>query len=214
MANSIHPSAVILPSTELGEGTRVGAFSVIGKPYRLVGGEPYGSAQPTRVERGCEIGTHVVVGQGTSLSDNCIIEDGCILEVDVRIEARTRMIYRAYVCNEASIGADCVIGGFICERAVIGSRCRIFGDLVHSQLDPTAPWDDTEEDSPLIEEGSFIGFGARVIGPTRIGRSAYVCAGAIVTRDVPARHIAFGVNRNCHFSDWTGPLSKSSMFQG
>lgn len=45
----------------------------------------------------------------------------------------------------------------------------------------------------VVEEGAFLGVGARVIPSCRIGAGAVVGGGAVVTRDVPADHVAVGV---------------------
>lgn len=45
----------------------------------------------------------------------------------------------------------------------------------------------------VIEEGAWIASRATVIGPVRVGAHAVVCAGAVVTEDVPERTIVGGV---------------------
>ena len=114
------------------------------------------------------------------------------------------------------MGKACIIGGFVAERVTIGDRVRVFGKLVHSQHNPTLGWDtvDAVEDSAVVESGAFIGFGSMVIGKVIIGSRAYVCAGAIVTKNVPALHIAVGVNKIIPFSQWEGPLANSPHFGG
>lgn len=214
MGSDVHPLAIVHPGVILADGVSIGPYSVVGKPYRLVGGERYGSGDPTRVGPRCEVGAHVVIGQGTRIGAECIIEDTSIIEVDVGIGPRSHLLYGAQICNEASIGRGCIIGGFVCERAIVRAGSRIFGELLHSQLDPTAGWDDAEEPPPLVEGHAFVGFGAKIIGGIRIGRRAYVCAGAIVTRNVPDRHIAFDVNRTKYYTEWKGALSRSPLFRG
>lgn len=44
-----------------------------------------------------------------------------------------------------------------------------------------------------IGSGCFIGAGAIIIGPARIGNNAIVGAGAVVTKDVPDRAMVGGV---------------------
>lgn len=44
-----------------------------------------------------------------------------------------------------------------------------------------------------IEEGAYIGSGAIVIGPVTIHANSTVAAGAVVTKDVPARTMVAGV---------------------
>jgi serine O-acetyltransferase len=48
---------------------------------------------------------------------------------------------------------------------------------------------------PVIEDNVFIGAGAKVLGPVRIGRGATVGANAVVTRDVPSHCTVVGANR-------------------
>jgi bifunctional N-acetylglucosamine-1-phosphate-uridyltransferase/glucosamine-1-phosphate-acetyltransferase GlmU-like protein len=85
---------------------------------------------------------------------------------------------------------------------------------VHSQYNPLLPWDgeDSEEESATIGNFAFVGFGAVIAGKVTIGLKAYVLAGAIVTKDVPAFNIASGVNNFDHFSEWRGKLSQSKFF--
>lgn len=214
MGYDIHETAVVLPGVEVGDEVSIGPLSVVGKPYRQVHGKTYEPEGHTRLGARSQIGAQVIIGAGSCLGEECIVEDGCILECEVVAGKGSHFLYRAYVCNEAEIGANCIIGGFVCERAEIAEDARVFGELVHKQVDPTAGWDDLAEESPTVEHGAFVGFGATVIGGVRIGRGAYVCAGAVVTRNVPDRHIAFGVNKTRHYSEWKGALSRSPLFQG
>lgn len=46
---------------------------------------------------------------------------------------------------------------------------------------------------PTIEDGVTIGAGAKVLGPITIGAGSAIGANAVVTKDVPANHIAVGI---------------------
>jgi serine O-acetyltransferase len=50
-------------------------------------------------------------------------------------------------------------------------------------------------EAPVIEDGVYLGAGARVLGAVHIGRGAVVGANAVVTRDVPAGATVVGFNR-------------------
>jgi len=172
-------------------------------------------AEPrTRIGRNCYVGYYSVIGAGSTIEEGGIVDDHCTVEGDVVLGARTLLIYRAQVCNEACVGSQCVIGGFVAERVVIEDRVRLFGKIVHSQRDPSRPWDalDSIEDSAIVKAGAFVGFDALVAGKVVIGANAYVCAGAIVTRDVPPQHVAYGVNKVVPARDWKGPLCRSRFF--
>jgi serine acetyltransferase len=137
------------------------------------------------------------------------------IEGGARIGQRVVLTHRATVGARADVGDDAVIGGFVSERCLVGAGARVFGKLIHRHVEPQRGWDapTSEEPSPVIEPGGFVGFDAQVIGPVVIGERAYVCAGAIVTRDVPARHIASGVNRIVPYEEWPGDLSASPFFR-
>jgi bifunctional UDP-N-acetylglucosamine pyrophosphorylase/glucosamine-1-phosphate N-acetyltransferase len=210
----IHPTAIVYPACEIDATAFIGPFSVIGKPYRPMTNQAYDIDEPTKISKGSHVGAHVIIGQGTEVRSNCVVDDGCTLECEVLAEARSLFIYRAYVSNEATIGAGAIIGGFICERASVGAGARVFGQLVHKQLDTTLGWDDSEEESPVVGEGAFVGFNATVAGSVQIGEFAYVCSGAIVTRDVPPRTIAHGINKHSSPDQWKGPLSRSAALRG
>jgi serine acetyltransferase len=49
--------------------------------------------------------------------------------------------------------------------------------------------------SPVIEDGVYIGAGAKILGGVRVGRGATVGANAVVTRDVPPNDVVVGSNR-------------------
>src|SRR3954447_7800798 len=70
-------------------------------------------------------------------------------------------------------------GVIIHPRAVIGSGCLI-GPQVTIGGRSGLP------DLPVIEDDVYIGNGAKVLGPVRVGRGAKIGANAVVIKDVPA----------------------------
>jgi serine O-acetyltransferase len=74
-----------------------------------------------------------------------------------------------------------VIGG----DARIGARVRFYG----SNTIGTAK----DDGYPTLEEDVWVGAGARVLGPVRVGARAQIGANAVVLSDVPADHVAVGV---------------------
>lgn len=49
--------------------------------------------------------------------------------------------------------------------------------------------------NPIIGKNVIIADGAKILGPIIIGENTVVAAGAIITKDVPANSVAYGVNQ-------------------
>jgi serine O-acetyltransferase len=90
--------------------------------------------------------------------------------------------------------------GIVIERGVrIGSRVTIMHQVTigrrHIGRKDGVGDRGQGSEMPVIEDNVFIGAGAKVLGPVRIGRGATVGANAVVTRDVPSHCTVVGANR-------------------
>ncbi len=74
-----------------------------------------------------------------------------------------------------------VIGG----DSRIGKRVRFYGNNTVGTIH--------DDGYPTIEDDVWIGAGARILGPVRIGAGARIGANAVVLTDVPPGHVAVGV---------------------
>ncbi|MBW8864078.1 MAG: hypothetical protein JF609_03970 [Verrucomicrobia bacterium] len=74
--------------------------------------------------------------------------------------------------HNTRIGANVVIG----HQVTLGGR-------------------DLTAGAPVIEDGVYIGAGAKILGQVVVGRGATIGANAVITRDVPAAGVAVGANR-------------------
>jgi acetyltransferase-like isoleucine patch superfamily enzyme len=199
----IDPTAQIAPT------------AVIGCPYRpLLDGRQVRFDRGPVIGAGVWIGQFAAIGQGVMIGRNALIEDYAGIQAGTVIGERVVVASRSWLGIEVMVGDDSVIKGHVGDCARIGARCRVAGDLIHRQLDPSQGWDDpgSEEPAPVVADGAFIGWRAVVVGGVNIGAGAYVCAGALVTRDVPPGHIACGRNQIMHPGNWPGALGKSPFF--
>jgi serine O-acetyltransferase len=90
--------------------------------------------------------------------------------------------------------------GIVIERGVrLGSRVTVMHQVTigRKQIGRKAGVGPGQHEGklPVIEDNVFIGAGAKVLGPVRIGRGATVGANAVVTRDVPSHCTVVGANR-------------------
>jgi UDP-3-O-[3-hydroxymyristoyl] glucosamine N-acyltransferase len=191
-------------------------YSVIGKKYRkLLTGSFDKKDYTTKIGKDVYIGYSCLIGNGSKIGNFSILDDKSVIESDVKIGEKTLLIYGAHVCNEVKIGNSCVIGGLVGERTVIGNDCRIFGKIIHTQLEPLNEWDsdDSKEESAEIYDKVFVGFNSVVVGSVKIGPRAYICAGSIITKNVPEGHIAKpGFNEFIHHSKVISPIKNSKIF--
>jgi UDP-3-O-[3-hydroxymyristoyl] glucosamine N-acyltransferase len=194
---------------------RIASTAVIGSSFRpLLDGREVHVNDSTLIEAGVWIGQFAVIGQGVTIRRNSLIEDYVGIGAGTVVGNGVVVANRSLIGLGVTVGNDSVIKGHIGDSARIGAGCRIAGDLIHRQLDPSSGWDDpgSEEPAPIVEDGAFVGWRALIVGGVNIGEGAYVCAGALITRDVPAGYIASNRNQITHPGKWRGALGKSSFF--
>jgi UDP-2-acetamido-3-amino-2,3-dideoxy-glucuronate N-acetyltransferase len=138
-----------------------------------------------------------------------------VVDRGARIGAGTKVWHFCHVTAGARIGAGCVLGQnvFVAATAVVGDGCRIqnnvsvydgvvLGDDVFvgpsavftNVRTPRARVDRRREfEQTLIGRGATIGANATLVCGVTVGEHAFVAAGAVVTRDVPAHALVSGV---------------------
>ena len=198
MTAEIHPTAVVYPGTVLGEGVRVLEYAVVGK-------EPVLSRRSTAPREPLE---PAVLGAGT------VVSTGAVVFAGTRIGARVTLGDGSTVRERVVVGDDVVIGrGSLVENdTTIGSGTRIQAEAyvtAYSTLEEDvfiAPCVVTTNDNfmgrtekrkalmkgPTIRRGARVGGGAILCPGVEVGEEAFVGAGAVVTKDVPARALVVG----------------------
>jgi len=194
----IHPTAVVYPGTVLGEGVKVLEYAVVGKQPSL---SPRSTAKREELPP-AEIG------------DGTIVSTGAIVFAGSRIGARVILGDQSCVRERVTVGDDVVIGrGSLVENdTTIGALTKIQAMAyitAYSTLEEQvfiAPCVQTTNDNfmgrterrhdlikgPTIRRGARVGGGAVLLPAVEIGEEAFVGAGAVVTKDVPARAVVVG----------------------
>jgi acetyltransferase-like isoleucine patch superfamily enzyme len=202
--------AVIDPTAQIAE------TAIINNPFRpLLDGRQLKVDGATAIGARVWIGQYATIGPGVTIGADSILEDFVGVQPAAVIGSRVLVASRAWLGIGVTVGHGSVIKGHIGDNSRIGAGCRIAGDLIHRQFDPSIPWDDPvgEEPAPVVGDGAFVGWRAVIVGGVNIGAGAYVCAGALITKDIPAGFIACGRNEIMHPGGWPGALGKSPFFQ-
>jgi acetyltransferase-like isoleucine patch superfamily enzyme len=198
MSAEIHPTATVYPGTVLGEGVKVLENAVVGKQPAL---SPRSTAKREPLEP-------TVIGDGT------IVSTGAIVFAGSRIGARVILGDQSCVRERVQVGDDVVLGrGSLIENdTTVGARTKIQAEAyitAYSELEDDvfiAPCVVTTNDNfmgrterrhdlikgPTIRRGARVGGGAVLCPAIEIGEEAFVGAGAVVTKDVPARMLVVG----------------------
>ncbi len=84
-----------------------------------------------------------------------------------------------------------IIASKICENVVILQNVTVGSNLKFNKI--KNEWENVG--NPIICKNVVIADGAKIFGPIIIGENTVVSAGAIITKDIPANSIAYGVNQ-------------------
>jgi acetyltransferase-like isoleucine patch superfamily enzyme len=194
---------------------RIAETAIIGNRFRpLQDGRELRSEAWTVIGPGVWIGQYTIIGRGAWIGSHSQLEEFVEIQPGSEIGARVVVTSRSRIGIGVLVGNDSVIRGHVGDYSQVGDGCRIAGDLIHRQLDPSIPWDDpaVEEPAPVVRDGAFIGWRALIVGGINIGEGAYICAGSLITKDVPPGYIAYGRNQLGPPDSWPGALGKSSFF--
>jgi len=191
-------NVTIHDETSIGDGCVIEDGAVVGKRPRLsrYSTTPRSGLHGAAIAAGVSIGTHTVVFAGATIESDVVIGDQCF------IRERTRL------------GMGCVIGrGSVVEPDVsIGARCRIQTNVYLTRATLleedvfVGPGALTTNDNTMarhdesyelrgatLRRACRVGAGALLLPGIEVGEEAFVAAGAVVTRDVPARALVIGV---------------------
>ena len=76
----------------------------------------------------------------------------------------------------------------------LGECVTLMHQVTLGGRDPWCQIDDLAEEYPSLADGVYVGAGAKILGPVKIGRWAMVGANAVVTKDIPPMHTVVGNN--------------------
>jgi UDP-2-acetamido-3-amino-2,3-dideoxy-glucuronate N-acetyltransferase len=188
---------VVHAGTVIGDDCAIEDFAVLGKRPRLARHSlAQGDVSVLRLGTGAAVGTGAVVFAGASIGAGAIIGDqsfvrertsigagsvigrGSVVDNDVRVGAGVRVQTNVYLTAFSVIEDDVFIGPGVCTT----------NDDTMGRHGPEKP-----SVGATLRRACRIGGGAVLTPGVEVGEEAFVAAGALVTRDVPARAVLMGV---------------------
>jgi acetyltransferase-like isoleucine patch superfamily enzyme len=196
--SEIAPTAIVYPGTVVGEGCRILDYAVVGKQPSL---SPRSTAKrepqpPTELGPGTVVSTGAVVFAGARLGarvivgDQACVRERCVVEHDV-VVGRGSLVE-----NDTSIGALTKIQAhvYLTAYSVVEDEVFVAPCVVTTNDNFMGRTERRHElvRGPTIRRGARVGGGAVLCPGIEVGEEAFVGAGAVVIRDVPARAVVVG----------------------
>jgi acetyltransferase-like isoleucine patch superfamily enzyme len=186
---------VVHDGTVIGDGCLIEDGAVLGKAPQLAGRAP-AALPPLRIGARVTVCAGAVVYAGSAIGDEAIVGD------QAQVRERTTIGERTVIGRGAGIDNDVRIGA----RVKAQSQVYVTAHSVVEDDVFLGPGASTTNDDTMGRHGPEYALrgctlrracrvgGAAVLTPgVEVGEEAFVAAGAVVTRDVPARAVVMGV---------------------
>ena len=142
-------------------------------------------AHPTAIiDEGCEIGERVKIWHFSHIMSGCKIGDDCNLGQNVVVSPKVILGKNVRVQNNVSI-----YEGVICEDDVFLGPSMVFTNVINPR---SAVSRKHEYLKTYVRKGASIGANATIVCGNEIGEYAFVGAGAVVTKSIPAYALIVG----------------------
>ena len=191
-------TAIVYPGTVLGEGCKVLDYAVVGKQPTL---SPRSTAKreelpPLELGAGTVVSTAAVVFAGTTIGERVIVGDQACVRERCTIGDDVVLGRGSLVENDTSVGALTKIqaNAYITAYSLLEDNVFIAPCVVTTNDNFMGRTEKRHElvKGPTIRRGARIGGGCVLLPGIEIGEEAFVGAGAVVIRDVPARALVVG----------------------
>ncbi len=142
-------------------------------------------AHPTAViDDNCSIGEGTKIWHFSHIMPDCIIGNNCNLGQNVVVSPKVVLGNNVRVQNNVSI-----YEGVICEDDVFLGPSMVLTNVINPR---SAVSRKAEYKTTLIKKGATIGANATIVCGNTIGEYAFIGAGAVITKNVPAYALVIG----------------------
>jgi UDP-3-O-[3-hydroxymyristoyl] glucosamine N-acyltransferase len=195
---TIGAGSVIHSGVEVGADCTIEDLVVLGKRPRLRPGSSAGAGPelgPLVLAGGVTVCSGAVVYAGSRIGEHVIVGDQVQVRERSHIGPRTVVGRGSSVDFGVEVGAGVLIqtGVYLTGHSVVEDEAFL-GPGVLTTNDHTMGRHPSDEQlhGPVFRRACRVGGGVVVLPGVEIGEEAFVAAGAIVTRDVPARDVVVG----------------------
>jgi UDP-2-acetamido-3-amino-2,3-dideoxy-glucuronate N-acetyltransferase len=136
------------------------------------------------IDDGCNIGKGCKIWHFTHIMSDCSLGDFCNLGQNVVVSPGVILGKNVKVQNNVSIYT-----GVICEDDVFLGPSMVFTNVINPR---SAVNRKSEYAKTIVKKGASIGANATIVCGNDIGEFAFIGAGAVVTKDVPAYALVVG----------------------
>ena len=196
--SEIAPTAIVYPGTVVGEGCRILDYAVVGKQPAL---SPRSTAKreelpPLELGAGTIVSTGAVVFAGTTVGERVIVGDQACVRERCTIGDDVVIGRGSLVENDTSVGALTKIQAhaYITAYSLLEENVFIAPCVVTTNDNFMGRTEKRHElmRGPTVRRGARVGGGAVLLPGIEVGEEAFIGAGALVLRDVPARAVVVG----------------------
>jgi len=196
---SVGHHAVIHAGVQLGAGCRVEDHAVLGRQPRPASTSTVTvpkALPPLLIGDETSIGTGAVIYTGSTVGRQCLVGDLAFVREQVQIGDRVIVGTHVTVENTVSIGANVKIqtGAYITAWTTIEADCFIAPCVVTTNDNYMGRTQRrfAERGGALIRRGARIGANVTLLPNVEVGAEAFVAAGSVVSRPVPAATLVMG----------------------
>jgi UDP-2-acetamido-3-amino-2,3-dideoxy-glucuronate N-acetyltransferase len=135
--------------------------------------EPASLGEGTKVWHFCHVSSGAVIGRACTLGQNVFVASSVRIGDGVRIQNNVSLYDGVEIADDVFLGPSCVFTNVSNPRSFV-SRRHAF-------------------EKTVVGRGATTGANATIVCGNTIGQYAFVAAGAVVSRDVPAHALVMGV---------------------
>lgn len=146
--------------------------------------DSYFAHETAVIDTGCEIGAGTKIWHFSHIMPNCTIGQNCNIGQNVVVSPEVILGNNVKIQNNVSLYT-----GVICEDDVFLGPSMVFTNVMNPR---SAVNRKDQYAKTIVRKGASIGANATIVCGNDIGQFAFIGAGAVVTKEVPAYALVVG----------------------